>query len=395
MTALIAGKTALVNRLRAQKYIALAADYDWPILAGQASFADGPAVEIVPADGGDFQRIQARHYLIATGSTPWAPPIEGLAEAGYLTSTTAMELEHVPESLLVIGGGYVALEQSQLFARLGAKVTVLVRGDRLARSEEPQVSDVIAGVFADEGITVVTGAQLRGVHRPDSTGGIVAAAVVGGVDTEFRAAQLLVATGRRPVTDQLNLDAVGVEVGSRGQVVVDEHLRTDNPRIWAAGDVTGHPQFVYVAAAHGSLVADNALGDAERALDYTHLPRVTFTTPAIASVGMTDTRAAEAGIVCECRVLPLEYVPRALVNRDTRGLVKIVAERGSGRILGVHVVADGAGDVIQAAVYALQAGMTTAQLARTWAPYLTMAEALKIAAQAFTGDITRLSCCAS
>jgi hypothetical protein len=140
-----------------------------------------------------------------------------------------------------------------------------------------------------------------------------------------RAEQLLVATGRRPVTNGLNLAAVDVTVGPRGEVVVDEYLRTTNPRVWAAGDVTGSPQFVYVAGAQGALVADNAIDKADRTLDYRHLPRVTFTSPAIASVGMTDTHAQATGIACDCRVLPLRHVPRALVNRDTRGLIKLVA----------------------------------------------------------------------
>ncbi|WP_343710750.1 mercury(II) reductase [Mycobacterium sp.] len=393
MAALIAGKDRLVEGLRTQKYIDLAADYDWPIMHGQAAFVDGPALVVTPNDSGDAVRVEAAKYLVATGSAPWVPPVDGLAESGYLTSATAMALDRIPESLLVLGGGYVGLEQAQLFARLGATVTVLVRGERLARAEEPQVSAVIAGVFADEGIAVVTGAQLQQVRR-GPVGEVAAIAVVDGARREFSAEHMLVATGRRPVTDGLNLGAVGVQVGDRRQVLVDEHLRSSNPRIWAAGDVTGYPQFVYVAAAHGNLVADNALDGAERTLDYTALPRVTFTTPAIASVGLTDIAAVQAGYSCECRVLPLDYVPRALVNRDTRGLVKIVAERGSGRILGVHMIAAGAGDAIQAAVYAVQSGMTTGQMAGTWAPYLTMAEALKLAAQTFTRDVTKLSCCA-
>src|SRR6266511_1100841 len=216
-----------------------------------------------------------------------------------------------------------------------------------------------------------------------------------GSTVELRAEGLLVAAGRRPVTDGLGLEAVGVKVGERGQVVVDERLRTHNPRIWAAGDVTGAPQFVYVAAAHGTLVADNALDGAGRTLDYRHLPRVTFTSPQLAAVGLTDAQVAQEGIACTCRVLPLTQVPRALVDRDTRGLVKLVAERTSGRVLGVTMVADGAGDAIQAAVYAVKLGMTVGELADTWAPYLTMGEGLKLAAQAFTRDITKLSCCAA
>ena len=388
--ALIGGKDALVEQLRTEKYTDLAADYGWQIVHGTATFADGPVLQVALNDGGTTT-IEAAHYLIATGSTPWAPPIDGLDETGYLTSTTAMELEELPEHLLVLGGGYVGLEQAQLFARLGSRVTMAVRS-RLASGEEPEISAGIEAVFADEGITVHTRTQVSTVRRDGD--GILATLTGPGGEQQVRASHLLVATGRRPVTDGLGLERVGVKTGERGEVVVDEYLRTGNPRIWAAGDVTGHPDFVYVAAAHGTLVADNALDGAERTLDYTALPKVTFTSPAIASVGMTDAQLAEAGIACQCRTLPLQYVPRALANRDTRGLVKLIAERGTGKLLGAHVLADGAGDIITAATYAITAGLTVDQIARTWHPYLTMAEALKLAAQTFTSDVARLSCCA-
>jgi mercuric reductase len=318
--------------------------------------------------------------------------VPGLAEAGYLTSTTAMELDVLPESMVVVGGNAVGLEQAQLFSRLGTRVTVIEALDRLAPFEEPEVSAAMEGVFADEGITVHTATTLATVERDER--GYTLTATHAGQPIELRAEQLLIATGRRPVTAALGLEQVGVKTGARGEVIVDEHLRTTAERIWAAGDVTGHPQFVYVAAAHGTLVADNALEAADRVLDYTALPRVTFTSPAIASVGMTDAQAAEQDIFCDCRTLPLQYVTRALANRDTRGLVKLVTDQATGRLLGVHVIADGAGELITAATYAITAGLTVDQLAHTWAPYLTMAESLKLAAQAFTSDVANLSCCA-
>jgi mercuric reductase len=389
--ALIGGKTALVTGMRVEKYTGLAAEYDWPVLAGSARFAPGPRLQVALEEGGTTT-VEAAHYLIATGSAPWAPAIDGLEQAGYLTSTTAMELQSLPESMIVIGGNYIGLEMGQLFARLGVKVTVVEALDRLAPFEEPEVSAVIEDVFADEGIGVRTGATVTAVRR--DAGGYTLTAARAGEVVQLQAAQLLVATGRRPVTDGLDLQTVGVKIGEGGEVVVDEHLRTHHPRIWAAGDVTGHPQFVYVAAAHGTLATDNALNGADRTPDYHHLPRVTFTTPAIAAVGLTDTAAVAQGIACDCRVLPLEYVPRALVNRDTRGLIKLVAERGTGRLLGAHVVAEGAGDLIATAVYALANDMTVGQMADLWCPYLTMAEGLKLAAQTYTRDVTKLSCCA-
>lgn len=395
---LISGKDALAAQMRTEKYVDLAADYGFKIVHGTAAFvADdrgGPVLKVALNGDDGFQRIESAHYLIATGSAPWAPPIEGLERAGHLTSTTAMELEALPESMIVVGGGAVGLEQAQLFARLGTKVAVIEALDRLAPFEEPELSAVIADVLRDEGVTVYTGATLLSV-RSERGGKAARVRSVVGTETELRAEHLLIATGRRPVTDGLNLDTVGVKTGGHGEVVVDAHLRSSNARIWAAGDVTGGPQFVYVAAAQGVLAADNALTGAGRTMDYTALPRVTFTSPAIAAVGMTDAQVVEAGLRCDCRALDLAHVPRALVNRDTRGAVKIVAEAGTGRVLGVHAIAEGAGDMITAAAYAITAGMTVDQLAHTWAPYLTMAEALKLAAQSYTVDVAKLSCCAA
>jgi mercuric reductase len=387
MAALIAGKDEIVTDLRQEKYLELIDDYGWELRRGQGRFVDGPAVEV------DGERIEAEHYVIATGSQPWVPPIDGLEEAGYLTSRSAMELEEVPRSLVVVGGNYIGLEQAQFFRRIGAEVTLLEVLDRIAPNEEPEISQTLTEVLRDEGIDVHTGADAQRVRRED--GEVVVSARIDGADKEFRSQHLLMATGRRAVTDGLGLEAVGVELGRRGEVVVDQQLRTSNERIWAVGDVTGHPQFVYVAGAHGAIAVDNAFDAAGRTVDYTTMPRVTFTTSNIASVGITDAQTAELGLDCTCRVLELKWVPRALVNRDTRGLVKIVAERGNGRIRGVHALAANAGEVILAGVYALQAGMTVEQVANIWCPYLTMAEGLKLAAQTFTSDVTRLSCCAA
>ncbi|WP_026926614.1 mercury(II) reductase [Granulicoccus phenolivorans] len=393
MPDLIGGKQALVERLRTEKYVDIADHYGWRVARGEATFSgtpDAPLVRITDAAGG-VEEITAQHYLIATGAQPWVPPIEGLAQAGYLTSTTAMELTEVPASLIVLGGGYVALEQAQLFARLGTKVTLLVRS-RLTSKEEPEVSRALQEVFADEGIRVVRRAVPTRVTRDAPTGDVMVTADVSGAEQQFRAEQVLVALGRRPVTEGLGLTAVGVSTGATGQVAVTDRLQSTNPRIWAAGDVTGHPEFVYVAAAHGTLVVENAFAGADRPIDYTRLPRVTFTSPAIGAVGMTEKQVIAAGIPCDCRVLPLEYVPRALVNRDTRGFIKMVANAESGEILGITAVAKDAGELAAAGVHVI--GRSITEVADAWAPYLTMAEGIRIVARAFTTDIRLLSCCA-
>lgn len=396
MRQLVDGKRALVENMRSGKYIDLIAEYGWELRQAHAAFAgtaDDPELEVTAVDG-TAETIRAAHYLIATGSSPSAPSIDGLADVDYLTSTTAMELGEVPESLLVLGGGYVALEQAQLFARLGSKVTMVVRS-RLASGQEPEASRALMSVFADEGIRVLRKSTISSVHTDATTGEVVALVSGVGGREDIRASKLLVATGRRPATDGLNLAAVGVTTGERGEVEVDSRLASSNARIWAAGDVTGHPEFVYVAAAHGALVVDNAFSAAGREVDYRHLPRVAFTTPNLAAVGMTDKQARGAGIVCECRVLPLDYVPRALVNRDTRGFIKVVADAQTGQIHGITAVAQNAGEIAAAAVYIVAAGMTVRQVANLWSPYLTMAEGIKIACQSFSTDVSKLSCCAA
>jgi mercuric reductase len=396
MAALIEGKRALVDSLRAEKYVDLADAHGWQVRHAEASFEgtpDLPGLRVTAEDGSN-DVVEAEHYLVATGSTPWIPPIECLDQVDYLTSTTAMELTELPESLLILGGGYVALEQAALFARLGAKVTMLVRS-RLASREEPEVSQALQAVFADEDVRVVRRAEVTSIERDESAGQVVATATVSGSRSEFRADRVLVAMGRRPVTDALNLAAVEVKTGPDGEIVVDDQLASSNPRIWAAGDVTGHREFVYVAAAHGAIVVDNAFAGAERAVDYAHLPRVTFTSPAVGAVGLTEEQALAAGYRCDCRVLPLRHVPRALVNRDTRGFIKVVADADTGRILGLTAVAKDAGELAAAGVYLLKGQLTVDQVAHTWAPYLTMAEGIKIACQSFTTDVAKLSCCAS
>lgn len=396
MPGLVEGKRSLVEALRTEKYLDIAEDYGWALLRGQASFDGTPNAPVVQvtAEDGTSRLVVAAHYLVATGSRPTIPAIDGLDQVDYLTSTTAMELKELPETLLVLGGGYVALEQAQLFARLGCKVTMLVRS-RLASREEPEASQALLEVFADEGIQVVGQAVVDSVTTDPATRRVVAVASVAGAGEQFTAERLLVALGRTPVTDGLHLGAVDVKTGDGGQIAVTDQLATSNPRIWAAGDVTGHRQFVYVAASHGAMMVDNAFTDANRSVDYTTLPRVTFTSPALGTVGMTDAQAVAAGIRCDCRVLPLHYVTRALVNRDTRGFVKVVADADTGRILGITAVAKDAGELAAAGVYIVAAGMTVNQVANSWAPYLTMAEAIKIACQSFVTDVAKLSCCAS
>ncbi|CAN5879931.1 mercury(II) reductase [soil metagenome] len=379
---LMGQKDELVERLRETKYADVAAAYGFQVRLGQASFVDE---EILAVDG---QPVRARAYLVATGAEPARPDLPGLDEVDWLTSTTAMELTELPESLVVIGGGFVGMEQAQLFAHLGTRVSVI---GRLARQAEPELAEALRAVFADDGIAVVE----EHATAVQTDGDQVVVTTASGC--RVRGRRLLVATGRSARTAGLGLAAAGVDVDERGFVVVDDDQRTSNPCVYAAGDVCGAPQYVYVAAAAGRVAARNALDDdrgvAAARVDHTGLPAVVFTRPQLASAGLTEAQALARGRLCDCRVLDLGDVPRALVNHDTRGAVKLVADAATGKVLGVHALADGAGEIMLAATYAIKAGMTVDDVADTWAPYLTMAESLRIVAGLFRNQMPT-SCCA-
>ncbi|HXF71425.1 MAG TPA: mercury(II) reductase, partial [Actinomycetota bacterium] len=336
LAALVAQKDELVEAMRKEKYLDLVEAFGFDVIRGHARFLGPDRVSV------DGRELTAGAFLVATGASPSVPPIPGLEEAGYLTSTTALDLRELPGSLAVIGANAIGLELGQFFAHLGSRVVFFDVLDRIAPFEEPEVSEALAGILREEGAEVHAPARILSVSRE---GGLrVVRAEVDGEVREFPVEHVLVATGRRPNTADLGLDRAGVELDGRGAVVVDGHLRTTNPRVFAAGDCTPAPQFVYVAAYQGALAADNALDGGGREVDLRGLPRVTFTSPQIAAAGLTEAQAREAGRAVRTSVLPLSAVPRAIVNRDTRGLVKIVADEATDEILGVSILAEGAGD---------------------------------------------------
>ncbi len=385
--AVVAQKDALVSDLRKTKYTDLVADYGFEVIQGFARFT-GPDTIVVEGSS-----ISARMFIVATGASPAIPPIPGLADTGYLTSTTALDLKEIPGRLAVIGANAIGLELGQFFQHAGSSVTFIDIADRIAPFEEPEVSDILSKVITGQGGTVYTGAQVLKVEQAGEHIDIHIS--VSGRQLVMPADKILVATGRRPNTDGLDLEIAGIETGNTGAITVDGYLRTTNPRVFAAGDVTGSPQFVYVSAYEGAMAVDNALLDAGREVDIRGLPRVTFTLPQVASAGITEAQAHASGRDVIVSILPLSAVPRALVNHDTAGLVKLVADSASRQLLGASIISENAGEVIQSAVLAIRHNITVDELAGTFHPYLTMAESIKLAAQTFDRDVSKLSCCAA
>jgi mercuric reductase len=377
LPALMAQKQDLIDGLRQAKYADVADAHGFPIKRGHARFTGPDTLEV------DGEAVLGAAYVVASGAAPHIADLPGLDQVEHLTSTTAMEMQALPASMVVIGGGYVGLEQAQLWAHLGVHVTVV---GRFAPHTEPEIAGVLRRVFADDGISVV---EERAAAVEPTADGVLVRTDSG---LEVTGERLLVATGRHANTGDLNLRAAGIETDERGFVVVDAHQRTSNPRVFAAGDVSGAPQYVYVAAQTGHVAAAGALGQPST-VDYRGLPGVTFTTPQLASAGLTEEQALADGHSCDCRVLGAQDIPRALANRDTRGALKLVIDADTRKILGVHAALEGAGDVMLAATYAIKYGLTVDDLADTWAPYLTMSEALRIAAGLFRSD-KPTSCCA-
>jgi mercuric reductase len=390
-TEVLRQKREIVASLRQEKYLDVLAAYEGiTLLRGRARLLGGGRVRV-----GD-REVKARKILLGTGTRPATPPIPGLEEAGALDSTTAMEIEALPKSLLIIGAGSIGLELGQAFARFGVRVIVLEAMERILPTEDPDVSEALAGALRAEGMEIHASVKVTGISRDES--GYTVRIEHGGLTEELRAEQLLVATGRKPNTQDLGLPEAGVETDRKGFIRVDEYMRTSQPDVFAAGDVTGGPGFVYVAAYQGGIAAHAALADlsGEEPIPagLSTMPRVTFTDPQVAAVGMTEAEARAAGMDVKVTSLPVEYLPRAVVSYRRRGVIKLVAGSANNRLLGAHLVAPNAGDVIGEVVLAIRYGLRVQELVSTLHPYLTWGEGIKLAGQTFTKNVAKLSCCA-
>lgn len=385
--AVISQKRRLVEELREAKYINVISDLpDFRLIEGRGRLAAPNAVE---ANG---ERIFADRILIATGVSPSLPPLPGLEETGYLTNESAFELDELPESLIVLGGRYIALESAQMFARLGSKVTILQRSARILPTEATDLTDALISFLQEEGIEVFTGVAAHAVKRQG--GQVIIEATVDGNPRAFHASHILVATGREPNTKGLGLEILGIQTDAHGFLKVDEKLETSVNGIFGAGDVIGEPMFVYTAAYEGALAAENAISGSSKVRDYSVLPWVIFTDPQVAGVGWDEKQASEQGIEAEGAILPLTQVPRSLAARDTRGFIKLIRARESKKLIGARILAPEGSELLMEVSLAIKSGMTTHELASFFHPYLTLSEGIKLAAVTFEKEVEKLSCCA-
>ncbi len=384
--AMVAQQQGWVEKLRYAKYESiLESNPGITLLRGMARFENASTLIVTQANGMETT-LQPDRILLAVGASASIPKTAGLIDTPFWTSTEALVAEELPKHLIVLGGSVIALELAQAFRHLGTEVTVVARSTLLSK-EDLEIGEGLKQAFEGEGIRVLTDTQvdsvmfLLGEFKLETNQGLITGD------------QLLVATGRQPNTEALDLDKAGVKTDKRSGIIIDDHMRTNVENIYAAGDCTNQPQFVYVAAAAGTRAARNMTGD-DVAIDLSVMPAVVFTNPQVASVGLTVQQAEAQDMVVDSRTLDLENVPRAIANMDTRGLIKLVAEKDSGHIVGCQVLAAEGGEIIQTAALAIRNRMTIRDLADQLFPYLTMVEGLKLTAQTFNRDVKQLSCCA-
>lgn len=352
-------KRAIVDDFRNPSEKRLRETENLDLIFGDAKFTGAKDIEITLNSGGT-RTLTADTIVIDAGGRPAIPPIDGLADVPYLTSTTIMELDAVPERLTILGGGYIALEFAQMFRRFGSAVTVLERGGRLLPHEDGEIAEALTKILTDDGITVRTGVEIA--HAVRDGGGITLSGTADGKPLAVTGSHLLVAVGRTPNTNGLALDAAGVVMDKRGYIPVDERLQTNVPGIYAVGDINGGPAFTHISYDDYRILKTNLIDGGSAVTTGRPVPYVLYTDPELGRVGLTETQAKEKGLSVKVASMPMSYVARALETDEPRGLMKAVVETGTDKILGCAVLGIEGGEIMSALQIAMMAGLPYTKL---------------------------------
>ena len=345
------------------------------LLWGEAKFVSPHEIEIAG------KKYSAEHIVIGTGSKEFIPPINGLDKTDFWTSDDAVKIDTLPESIIIIGGGPVGTEFSEIFSAFGVKVTLLQRGPQILQREEPEAAKLVQDNLRAQGVDVVLDME---VVRVESRGKDKLVRVkIGEGEQELQAQELMVATGRRANLEPLNVEAAGVKVDDKGRLVLNEYLQTSVSHIWAAGDVAGKWQFTHTAAYEGDLVGRNICHETTEATDYSVVPRVTFCEPELASVGDTEAEARKLGKEIQVAKFNVGGLGRYLIERDTRGFVKIIADKKTKLILGGTAVGLSAGQMVHEIALAMKAKIPATEIGRMIHAYPTFSEGVAAAAEQF------------
>jgi len=377
---------ALIETLRKKKYqTVLERNAQVDFIEGRAALQDPHTVRVAQ------RTFSADFILLATGASPFIPPIPGLDATPYHTHRTILQLERTPRSVLILGGGPQAMEFAQLFHRFGISVTVLQRSERILQNFDPLLGSELRTYLEEEGISIHTGVHVESVQK--TSVGVSVTALLHGTRREFTRELLFLATGIKPNTDALHCEDVGVTRDARGFIQVNEYLQTSQETIYAAGDVTGLRPLETIAAKQGSVAVRNMFTHARETIDYTLVPQAVFTSPQVAAVGITEEEYMSAHGTCLCSTIRLDHVEKAVASKNTRGVIKMVLDPATKRILGVHIVSPFAAEVITLATYAIRNKMTIYDVRDTVHVFPTWSEMIKKVAQSFEYDLDDLACC--
>ena len=390
-TQIIKDKKALVASLQQQKYMDVVSDFkNLTMLKGWAEFVDNKTILVNGKD-----TYTAANIIIATGATTNIPSIEGLNKVGYLTNVSLFDLEEKPKSLTIMGAGYIGLEIAMAYNRLGVKVRIIEFTDRPLRSQTKDITDVLVEQMKSEGIEILPNFRAFKFEKKGNDTIIHCNCPDGSTTQIVEKGHIVVATGTKPNTSKLGLENIGLKLTESGHIIVNEKMETNISNIYAVGDVTITPAFVYTAATEGSTAVHNAFSSTKTSIDYSSLPWVVFTDPQIAGAGIDENEAEKKEIPFEVSKLDLIHVPRALAAQDTRGFIKLIRNTETDKLIGARVVAPEGGELIQQLSMAIKFGITVKDLAESFYPYLTLGESVKLAAITFGKDVSKLSCCAS
>jgi len=378
---------AMVKMSRKDKYEKVLANLEHvSFINGYAKFTEEKEIEV------NGEKISAEKFIVATGSTANVPPIENIKEVGFVTHIEALQLKSQPKELVIIGAGPVGLEFAQMYSRFGTKVIILQKGKSIFGNGEPELIARLAKILQEEGITIKTNVDIKRAKKEN--GKKIITFKINGKQEKISADEILLAAGKTPNTKNLGLENVGVKINNKYAIIVDKYFQTNKKHVFAVGDVSNAPLRLETTAGHeGTLVVDNAISGAKNSIDYDSVPYTIFTDPQFASVGWTEERQMKETGTCACRTVPFEIIPKAQIIRRTEGLIKMGIDPKTKQILGVHILAPNAGDLIAQAALLIKNKNTIDDVLRSMPVFPTLSESFKYAALAFTKDLSKLSCC--
>ena len=366
-------KNEVVERMRGNSEKGIKETKNLDLIYGTAVFTGPKEITVTLNDGGE-QVLSADKFFINVGEKPAIPEIDGIEKIDYLTSTSIMELDEIPEHLAIIGSGYIALEFGQMFRRFGSKVTILEQSERILRHEDEDIAEEIVKIFSEEDIEIITDCKVELIKKEGDNINLFLS--VGDKEENISCTHVLVGAGRKPQTDNLGLDVAGVEINEKGYVKVNDKLETSVEGIYALGDVKGGPAFTHIAYDDYRVIRKNIIENGNESIKDRLVPYCMFIDPQLGRVGITEQEAKESGKEILVATMPNSSVARSIETGDTRGMMKAVIDKGTGKILGASVLAEQGGEIVTILQLAMMGGITYEQLKDGVFAHPTYAESL-------------------